>query len=143
VSVVAFLNIFCEEWCPVLWKSLEFHESATCRRKFMNMSSSTFSYAPLSTETTFSTPETFEASSATDLIFGPATKAVIDPPSFCAAVTAPNDAGISLPSFCSRIANDDSSRASAESEATGVIVLDCVRTWRSAVCPILEIIVVV
>jgi hypothetical protein len=101
----------------------------------------TFSYAPLSIETTFSTPETFEASSATDFMLGPATNAVTDPPSFCAAVTAPREACTSLPSFCSRIASDDRRRASAESDATGVTVLCCVRTWRRAVCPILEIIV--
>lgn len=78
------------------------------------------SYAELSTAMIFSIPATLAASSATDFMLLPAINAVIDPPSFCAAVTAPSDPWLSLPSLCSRTASDDNSLASAEREATGV-----------------------
>lgn len=102
----------------------------------------TLSYAALSTAMIFSIPFTFAASSATALIFPPATNPTMDPPSFCAAVIAPRDPWFSLPSFCSRIASDDSSLAKAERDAIGVgPVRNCVRTWRKAENPVREIMV--
>ena len=62
----------------------------------------------------------------------PATNPVIEPPSFCAAVTALDEPWINLPSRCSRTANDESNRARAERLCTdGLLLFDlnCVRAW--------------
>jgi hypothetical protein len=59
-------------------------------------------------------PLAFPISSATDFTPLPAMKAVIEPPSFVPAVTAANEAGWNLPSFCSRTANVEANRANAE-----------------------------
>lgn len=85
----------------------------------------TLSYAALSTYIIFSMPFAFAASSATDLTPLPATKAVIEPPSFVPAVMADNDDGLSFPSFCSRMARVDANRAKVDRRS-------CVRAaWRS------------
>lgn len=92
----------------------------------------TLSYAPFSTYIIFSMPLTLAASSATDFTPLPATKAVIEPPSFCPAATAANDDILSFPSLCSSTANVDSNRAIAEylGTAVGCEHRSCVRAWR-------------
>jgi hypothetical protein len=62
----------------------------------------------------FSTPDILAACSAMLLILLPATNPVIEPPNFCAAVTALDEPWINLPSRCSRTANDESNLARAE-----------------------------
>lgn len=89
---------------------------------------------------TFSRPLTLAASSATALMLLPATKPVIEPPSFCAAVTAANDPGLSLPSRCSSTARVESSRAMKDwwGSEIGRTDLSWVRAWRSAVLRTVE-----
>src|ERR1700712_1111249 len=87
-----------------------------------------------------SMPATLAASSATDLILLPAKNPVIEPPSFCAAVIEPREPWLSLPSFCSRTAREDSNRESAEREAAPVLIRNCVRAWRNIEWPAREII---
>lgn len=74
----------------------------------------TLSYAEFSTYIIFSMPLTFAAFSATDFTPLPATKAVIEPPSFVPAVTAARDEIFSFPSLCSRTASVESNRDRAE-----------------------------
>lgn len=69
---------------------------------------------------TFSMPLALPISSATDFTPLPAMKAVIEPPIFVPAVTAANEAGWNLPSFCSRTANVEANRAKAEDCATAM-----------------------
>lgn len=110
------------------------------------MNSLALSYAPLSTASIFSIPATLAASSATPLILLPATNPVTDPPSFWAAVTAPSEPWLSLPSFCSKTASEDSNRAKADRDATGVgvfLALNWVLACRRTEEPALEIILIV
>jgi hypothetical protein len=90
------------------------------------------SYAALSTAIILSTPAILAACSAMLFILLPATNPVIEPPSFCAAVTELDEPWINLPSRCSRTANDESNRARAERLCTdGLLLFDlnCVRAW--------------
>ena len=77
-------------------------------------------------------PFAFPISSATDFTPLPATNAVIEPPSFVPAVTAANEAGWNLPSFCSRTASVEANRANAEycGTAVGLDLRSCVRAAR-------------
>lgn len=92
------------------------------------------SYAPFSMAIIFSMPPTFAASSATALILLPAKNPVIEPPNFCAAVTALSEPWFNLPSLCSRMASDERNRERAERVVTGVDLGDLTRerTWRKA-----------
>jgi hypothetical protein len=58
----------------------------------------------------FSTPSTFAASSATDLMLLPATNPWTVPPSFLAAVKALKELWFNWPSRCSKMAKVDSNR---------------------------------
>lgn len=96
------------------------------------MSKHALLYAALSTAMILSTPAILAACSAMLLILLPATNPVIEPPSFCAAVTALDELWINLPSRCSRTASDESNRARAERLCTDGLPplgLNCVRAW--------------
>jgi hypothetical protein len=91
------------------------------------------SYASFSTASTFSSPCTLAASCAIDLAPLPATNPWTEPPSFWPAVTAPSEPEFSLPSFCSRIASVERSRA-RDDEGDWVRGHGRARTARKADC---------